>query len=164
MQTLFSVSPFLFFPFGLCVLRYMKEEGTVPKKLAVTFDPVMDEESELSLSIALARYQNAAIITQLQMKEKSKPAVCSDGKARRLERSLCHTYQLCDISQEKTPGSDAYLQIPAPVNTCKSHWKRSVCHLPAETFYAVLKQLEFWQINTVLWVWPKISRLIFKLH
>ncbi len=120
MQTLFQCHPSFIFS-RLCVLRYMKEEGTVPLKLAVSFDPVVDEEPELSLSITLASYQNAVIIMQLQMKEKNKPAVCSDGKARRLERSLCHTYQLRDISQQKPPGSDAYLQISASVNTCKSH-------------------------------------------
>lgn len=61
--------PSFIFP-RLCVLIYIKEEGTVPQKLAVSFDLVVDEEPELSLSITLARYQNAVIIMQLQMKEK----------------------------------------------------------------------------------------------
>ncbi len=69
MQTLFQCHPSFIFS-RLCVLRYMKEEGTVPLKLAVSFDPVVDEEPELSLSITLASYQNAVIIMQLQMKEK----------------------------------------------------------------------------------------------
>lgn len=67
----------------------------------VGFDQVLDEEPLLSLSIAFTHYQNAVIIMQLQMKEEKKPAVCSDGKACRLELSLCHTYQLRDISQQK---------------------------------------------------------------
>lgn len=137
MQALFLLSPSFFFSQAVRPQIHHRREGTIPQKLAVNSDPAADEEPELSLSITLPRYQNAAIIMQLQMKEKNKPAVCSDGRACRLERSLCHTYQLRDISWQKTPGSDAYLHIPAPVQTCKSP-RKSICHLPAGMLKNVL--------------------------
>lgn len=155
MQALFLLSPSFFFSRAVRPQIHHGREGTIPQKLAVNSDPAADEDPELSLGITLPRYQNAAIITQLQMKEKNKPAVWSDGRACRLERSLCHTYQLRDISRQKTPGLDAYLRIPAPVQTCKYPEKASAIYQQGcWRMFSILVDgpqyhVTFW--STILW-------------